>query len=533
MFGKKAGSTAKSAESAKATSSPAQAAEGELILEQLFVEEPKTTKTPKFASVAEEADFIDVTPAKSATTKTEKPDKPKDAGFSFFKKRENKADAIKVESPRDLTTDASSSAAVEDIFVAPKTEATKQDSVAAKAPESPKVAKKEKPQNAARPKVQKPRKRSNEYFLLTEIGGGRTVTWKMTSQGVATIETVPANAGVISFSHEDKRFEVDGKKTQSQALSIALEEIGDEVHVLNRSKDLGAVYATLRSRVDSSDYRLGPGQLLVDTLVQARAKDAPALIIGLELKDCEGRDALLVLYYLSAAGRLSDPQVSIYPDNRDFLLSQFAAAHQAARESAQVLLLDNAAVFDTAAAMQFYPHEPMLGRVPARVVWRNAAFLSVLAAAASTSFAYQAMTQHNNARGQAARIQAQVQALQHANAGLLDGSPRALAKGLTLDLDHIIKLSHSFWVPGARVQLKADGTGTDYLITVQMMKTTPSGAPSASAPINQRAVDALLNLKTPEECTRGALNFSGTFNEAQLSIRCEAPPSALDRYRDR
>jgi|GEM_PF-5216147 len=536
LFGKqKPAKEASKAAPADSVQEPATIVDGELIVETLFVEEKNPTKTSRFAGLSEEGEIIDVKPVAAPAPKEKGSRNPRGFGRLFGRKGSDVSSATsstgRGESPltEHPASESASSAPVPDAaeVTPPGQEARPEQSRRKKSKQKPPKEKK-----PSQKKVGSRRfaRRSAERFLTIALDAERTLFWRLSRQGVEPVETLPDGAVAISFSAEDQRYPVDTRLTQKQAEVTVVQEVGEAVHVINRSKDLRTLYATPRARIERLSYRLGPGQLLLDQLARERARDAEALIVGVELKDHTGRDALLILYYLSATGRSSAPQVSVYPDNRDFLVSQFAAAHQAARENAQVLLLDHIALFEAAQSLALYPNEPMLGSIPVRKLWTHAAALAVLGATGALVFAYQTWNEYERLRSALTRTQNAVQQLQSANALRLESSPRALARTLSLDIAPIFRQAQNLWLPGGRVSVMVDGTSAEYVITLPL-QTRSSTDRRLAVPTDGRVIDLLLNREPPTDCTRGDLNLTGNFNEAQLIIRCEAAARPLDRYR--
>jgi hypothetical protein len=368
--------------------------------------------------------------------------------------------------------------------------------------------------------------------LVVEVGGNRTLFWRLTPNGVEPLDQIAADAKAIRFSREDCRFEVEGRVAHRQAEALALQELGDPVQIVNRSRQCGVVYATKHAQVSSVAYRFGPGQMLVDRLVRERMPEPGALIVGLDLKDSSGRRALLIFYYLSASGRSSSPQVSVYPEDRDFLLSQFAASQQAARENAQVLLLDQEALWSVSHDVALYPIEPMLGPIPLRQLWSQAAALATIAAMAATMWTHYASLQHDRMQREFARAQEAVKRVERANMALLESSPRALAKTLTLDVPTASVRARQVWVPGSRVQMVVSAAGTDLTVVLPLASTRMGRQSSTPVAVEPALVYALLALKIPIGCKRTDMHFSETLNEAQLTVHCETPTHPLARYRD-
>lgn len=524
--------------------------DGELILEPLFVNERPTSEESRpsgfadLAAEAEDAEFIDYSPsaAKEAAT-------PKKSGGGLgrlFSRKPRKPKEKPTPAPA-AAVDVEGVAEILELEIEPKTAPVEEEGLVLdveppaaseppKAERKPRKVKKERKPKVRKSKAPKGEKvsrfgrRPREIFVMAELRDDRALYWRLDEKGVESVDSIPDKAKALSFSTEDLRFEVDAPMSHSAAEGHVLREVGEAVHLLNRSKELGAIYATLEERIEKRAYRLGPAQLLVDRLVRERAPAAAALIIAVELKDASGRDALMVLYYLSATGRCSEPQISVYPDNREFLISQFAATHQAAREQAQVLLLNHADLHTAAARALFYPNEPVVGGIPVRKLWLNAAAAGVVGAALCAGWAYQAHQQYEHVRSATKRVESSVELLQRNISATLAGSPRALAEGLSLDLSTVLARSSEVWVPGAYVRLTADGFRAEYQVTLMLLQGDV-GRRGAVSRINTEALKALLHLQTPADCERSPLNFDGRFNEAQLNIRCEAPPHPLDRYR--
>lgn len=515
--------------------------EGELILEQLFTDELPASKPRTVEGEVVDAEFIEVSRDDSARRSSKRRGAAPRRSLFGLGRRESPAfiadsaagDTVDSVSDPDgeLLLDITAGAVSEQ-----PTEAEARVSVEASDDGARSRSRKPKKEKLTRaPKASKtrvPRRRAQkDVYLVAQIAGDRQIYWRLAEKGVEPVDALPAGARAISFSKDDLRFETDQALSHKAAEAVVLQEVGEAVYVLNRSKELKAVYATFRERVEKLDYRIGPGALVIDRLVRSRAPEAEALVVGLELKDSTGRDALLILYYLSATGQASEPQVSVYPEDRDFLLSQFAAAHQAARENAQVLMLDYEALLEAAAKLELYPNEPALAGIPLRKIWTYSAAATVILAIASAGWAYHEFTQHEQARRQLTAARTSAEFAQRETTELLNGSPRALARGVSLNVSEILSRSHAIWVPGARVQFTADGTEVNYRVTLPLIGSGTGASRATAARVNTQSLEALLHVPTPADCERSQINFSGTFNEAQLNIRCPAPAHPLDRYR--
>jgi hypothetical protein len=299
---------------------------------------------------------------------------------------------------------------------------------------------------------------------------------------------------------------------------------------LNDSKSLGALYATPQIRFSEIAYRASPGSRLVDLLHAQEETPGESATIGFQLKDLSGADAIIVLFYRAPSGELSKPQVILNPDSLEFVLSQFATAHQIARDS-KLFLYDVPQLLSVAGTLRPYPDQPMFGSWPiTQVLWGSVGVAGIVALAAAGWAGYQ--YHQLQSQGQAV-VQAKKQADDaeaHARA-LVENSSSTLAQQLSLQLERAIARSNDFWVPGSRVQLTVDGNTSDYIIRLPLM--TRASPRQALQPIDDAAVDRLRTLVIAAPCKRKDFTFSGVLNEVSLSVHCEDPAAALTRYRPR
>jgi hypothetical protein len=156
----------------------------------------------------------------------------------------------------------------------------------------------------------------------------------------------------------------------------------------------------------------------------------------------------------------------------------------------------------------------------------------MMAALAATLWTHQLSLQHDRARGELAHAEEAVKRIQRANTALLESSPRALARALTLDVPTASARAREVWVPSARVQMVVAATGTDFTVILPLASPRAGHQSSTLVGADPALVHALLALKTPVGCKRTDVHFSETLNEAQLTVHCETPPHPLARYRD-
>jgi hypothetical protein len=471
----------------------------EILPDDLLFDEDPVADVPAKAAPAAKA---------ASTPKAPESNKPSRSWYSGFGRR---TAASKVTVPKAEKA------------APPKAPAPKKDSPLVVPPTTP-AAKKTAPKQAKRGSG------PVDPYIVLEIGGSRTLIWQLMEQGLETRDEVPVGASAISFAATDLRFAVEGAISNRKADTLAVESTGEPVYLINRSKDLGAIYASNRLRFSELTYRPGPGALVLETLHAPDSVAEQPAILGFQLKDAADKDAVVILYYRAPSGELGTPQISIYPDNLEFVLSQFATANQL-RADFKLVLFDNAALRRAAATLVLYPNQPSFGAVSSQTAWRVAATVAVVAALGTGAWAGYEYRSTAGYAGELAQLKQHDQRAKHEAQELLESSSVTLARELSLPLDTALARSQALWVPGARVSMTVDGDSSDY--TVLLPLNTKLTGHSLIQPTAELVVEQLRTLAVPTGCQRNTFNFSGALNEVTLTIHCQDTVSTLSRYRGR
>lgn len=391
-----------------------------------------------------------------------------------------------------------------------------------KAKKQPKASKKEKGGAAA-----------TSMVLLTDLGeSGKQLLWSMTETTLAQVLVSPAPDEVISFSKEDIRFHTEGAMSYSKAQDMAIEEVGEIVAVVNRTKDLSAVYCTREERATSSPYRVGAGQQALDLLLKKTGREGQSLVTGFSLKDASGLSSVVVLYYVSQDGESSKPQVTVNPDNMEFVLSQFSSSRKINRKETEVVLFTNADLLSVAADIKFFADEKVWNGIPVRVLQNAGAGLTGLIAAGAVTWVGLGYLQKQSLVAQAAKVQIKAKALTEKNNARIETSLVSFAANLSQDQARMFSQAQQVWVPTAKVtaEMKSEETKITVVLPLVLGGTFNNG-PSVNSVADAANVQRLYEKEAPEGCSKSQPQTTGNLNEIRIDIVCQSPDSTFHRYR--
>lgn len=400
--------------------------------------------------------------------------------------------------------------------------------------ESPAASADPKPAKKAKPaKKQKSGAVPTSIVLLTELGeNGKSLLWEMTATTLAQVPVTPAPADVISFSKEDIRFHMEGATSYKKALDMAIEEVGELVAVVNRSKDLSAVYCTREERATASPYRVAAGQQALDMLLKKTGRTEQSLVTGFSLKDASGLSSVVVLYAVSAEGESSKPQVTVNPDNMEFVLSQFTSSRKINRKETEVVLFTNEDLLSVAGDIKPFADEKVWNGIPVRVLQNAGAGLTGIIAAGAVGWMALGYTQKQLLVAQTTKVQVESKALTEKNNELIGSSLVSFASKLSQDQARMFSLAQQVWVPTSKVsaEMKADETKITVVLPLVLGGTFNNG-PSVNAVADAANVRRLYEKEAPEGCSKSQPQTTGNLNEIRIDIVCQAPDSTFHRYR--
>jgi hypothetical protein len=404
-----------------------------------------------------------------------------------------------------------------------------------KSSKKPKVEKQPKAPKAPKVKTAKTRssgKALTQLTILAELDTGRSLYWTLEAGRLIQLADAPATPA-FSFSKEDFRFKAEGGLSHKQASDVALQEVGESVQVINRTRDLGAVYATRQERALASKQSLTPAQQVLDILMGKKYAEGASVICGFLLKDADSDLSLAVLYHIGPDGEATKPQISVNPDSMEFVIAQFSASRKLDKSTTQVVLFDNAEFLSVAGEAQAYPNERVWRGMPVRKLLWGAAVASMAVAVGCSAWAAFEFQQVVSLKSQQAALKTSIATIQQDVGVKVKESLPNFVDTMSLDIRQLATRGQSMWVPGSRMVLTADLANAKYEMWL-MVSTgkTFFNRPSTLEPITVETHQKLINFVAPDGCVRDALGVAGSMNETELTINCETGNPALARYRN-
>lgn len=368
--------------------------------------------------------------------------------------------------------------------------------------------------------------------VLIELEGNRRVFWRVTAQN---FDELPAERvrKAVSFSRNEHRFHVEGALGFNAAQDLALAEVGEDVRIVNASRAVHAVYASTAQRIaELQPVTVGPGLQLIDELLLKERKSGEEMICGLILKGASESQSLAVLYHFTDQDEVAATQITVNPDNLNFVLAQFASSRRLEVADTKVILFNNEDLLKVAAKIEYYPAEAVWRGVPVRVVLWTATAIAAGAAGLCGLYAAQAYVRVAAAQSKVSSASADQKKVQKSIDELLTSSVVSFAHSQSLNLAQMTERAGEFWTPGAKVVVDATARTETYNITLPLTRGGLMGnRPSVLHQLNLGHVEPLLKKEPPEGCAKAMPEVSGGLNAVQVTITCESTSSALSGYR--
>ncbi len=386
-----------------------------------------------------------------------------------------------------------------------------------------------KPENAAKLARATPK---GALDVMVELEDARRVFWRVTAQSLESLAPNDVRQAA-SFSKGEQRFAVEAGLAYSAAHDLALAEIGEEVRIVNASKALRAVFACTATRIQElQPVQTGPGLFLLESLLKNRRAEGEPAICALVLKGDEQAQSLAILYHFNEKDEASAPQITVNPDNLNFVLAQFAASRRLELSSTKVVLLSNADLLSVAGALQMYPSETVWRGVPLRKILWGAAAVAAAGAGFSVLYAGQGYVSQHAMQGKLHSAQAQKSQAQKEVDAVLVASVSSFARTQGLNLDEITERAGVLWTPGAKVAVDAAPATQVYSIALPLTRGGSLGnRPSVLYQMSLSNVEPLLNKEPPQGCTKAVPEVSGGMNVVQITVTCESAAGSLSAYR--
>jgi len=368
--------------------------------------------------------------------------------------------------------------------------------------------------------------------LLLEMENGRRVYWRVSKNDVQELDE-SAVRRALSFSRAELRLKTSEALAFGPAQDLVLAELGEDARVVNGSRALKSVYAiTVRRAEELAPVISAPGLMLLDYLLEDKLVEGQPLLCALVIKGADDAARVAVLVHYTEAGELGALQVTVNPDNLNFVLSQFAASRRLNTEQTQVVLLSNVELLQAANKVPGYPSEALWRGYSVRKLTWGVTWAAVGIAAACALYAGKNFTSLQLAQSRIGEAQAKDKAAKASLDALLVSSVKSFARLQTLDLNLVTERAGEVWTPGSTVMVDAGITTQLYTTQLPLTRGVMLGnRPSVLEQTLPAHVRPLLERDPPQDCTKSLPEISGALNVVQITVTCESTPGPLAAYR--
>lgn len=374
-----------------------------------------------------------------------------------------------------------------------------------------------------------------EVILQIELENGRLVFWKMSESGLEQISDDHKIESAFSFSREDFRFWSDLPISDGKGDDVALQEIGEAVRTVNKTKALSAVYACRAERVDGKSLLLSSGQQVLDKILH-EAKLYPYvgdetftgkhnLICGFLFQGVNARgqnSTLGLIYHYDDESESTKVQISVNPDNMDWVIKQFATAHRIKMDDTDVVIFDNSDFLKWASSADAYPNEPVWHGITVRKLYTGLMIGAGIFCGGSVFWTATGYTLNMARQSEAKSLSAEVESSQSRLSDLVSQSARSFAKKSSIDISDVFEKSEKVWIPGSKVTLEATPASDLYSVSLVILKSrTTANRASSIGDSDSEDISNLLSIKAPEGCEKSSASISGRLNEIKIFFNCQ------------
>lgn len=295
---------------------------------------------------------------------------------------------------------------------------------------------------------------AREAYVAVRMGN--PIFYRVAPDGIREVGEgdLPPLERIVAFDEFDARAESGGPAGEAAARRIMARAAGERLWIVNRSRDLGAVYGRSPARIKEFGRAVVPGAELADLIAAGRGIERRNAIVGFDLGTSP---RLVILYGYRGDGELCPPQFAADPHDVELFVAEYVRMNGVDPAGPATL----ASVEDLLQALggaSAYPLEESVLGIPRSKAYALASgigFAGALIALAHAAMDWRAAAAANEAaqamETETARLNAEVAARA---AEAIEG----LAARSSLDIDRLLGLAGSAWSPGARVSVEA-GSG--------------------------------------------------------------------------
>lgn len=417
-------------------------------------------------------------------------------------------------------------------------ESEEQTKTSEKKPSFPFWAKKEKAQvTAESSKPEKTKKtdsknkdkavkaQSGAIYLSTELENGTIIVWELTTKSLKQLPAMPKGKVAFSFSDQDYRFAVDGPLSNAKATGVALAEIGETVGIVNLSRKVGSVHATRMSRINESQYALAPGGQLFETGFRTK-DDAGSIVVGALLKDQVDGQSLLILQHLGPnleAGRI---QLTLNPENIEYIVGQFMTREKVVRGNVKTLLYTNDELIALAKSAANYPSALTWNGISIAKLKAVTMLSTTLVCGAALAFAGSQYQEQAKLAEQLKQKESTAALAKEEKLKLLSQARESIVAGMQMDVNKLFETATLVHTPGAVVEVTANSDEFEYTLMIGAYSKEGDG----KFPTDLGRVNALLDAATPHECEKTAQTTTNQGDQYEVKFTCSIERSGFSRY---
>lgn len=371
-------------------------------------------------------------------------------------------------------------------------------------------------------------------IVCVEVGQER-IYLKAVDDHVTKVEQPTSDMAVPVFTSSEHKLLSESRVSKAKAKSLATREAEEIVRVII-GDDGKEIYAAPSEWIATFQHGISSGMMAMTKAIRRVGGPVSAeerYVVGFALEENDSGRAMLILYILDGEGRLGKPQISIFTEDVNFIIEQFAQQNGMNADENNVRILGASDLREAIAGLLCYPTEDDVLGVPRSVVTNMAAVGSVAFCVVSATYAGILAIQQHEAESVAKANQNEVSLIRSEIDGKVSGHIKAFANAVSVDTNKAFERAADVWVPGGKVSMRVNyAKGSRFMLRFKMLTQTHNiGAESLHSIMPYRRMAKMMGITPPSGCMVSKYLYSGDLINASVEFTCPSRGGAIARFR--
>ncbi|HCA27609.1 MAG TPA: hypothetical protein DEP05_08240 [Betaproteobacteria bacterium] len=367
--------------------------------------------------------------------------------------------------------------------------------------------------------------------ICVEIGMQRRYL-EIVADGVKQLPQPPDDAVVTVFSPAEHKLLSETKVSPSKARSLAVRETEEIVRVV-LPKDGKTIYAAPAEWIGSFTHDVASGMQAMSVTTRRLRGHGGKFVVGYALKDVESGRPMLVLYAMDEDGGLGEPQMSIFTDDVEFIIEQFASQNGIAADETTVRIFNVDDLREVVRGLLVYPREDSVYGVKKSTAVNLLVIgaLSFFAVFSSADMAF--WLKQRSAEKAAAEATARTSSIFSFVGDSVAAHLTTFAHAVSINDAGAFNRASSIWRPGGKVSMDISYQGSTFTLRFPMVSKQSNGRENSPYSVLPYSVlEQMSHTAPPPGCRISNYFYSGDMIYASVQFHCARNSGVIAHFRN-